>query len=101
MDEKPSRTEDEYFAKQNLEIIRRMREERDAQRQAEAATRAPLACPRCGAALEERRLESVLIDVCPQCSGVWLDSGELEILRHADPRGGRSFLGSLFGPREG
>jgi Zn-finger nucleic acid-binding protein len=38
-------------------------------------------CPRCEiAVLDERERDSVTIDVCPQCRGIWLDRGELERL---------------------
>lgn len=38
-------------------------------------------CPNCKAVdLNEVTKQGVLIDVCPQCRGVWLDRGELEKL---------------------
>jgi Zn-finger nucleic acid-binding protein len=35
-------------------------------------------CPRCNTALQEITKTGVLIDLCPDCKGVWLDHGELE-----------------------
>lgn len=36
-------------------------------------------CPRCDTSvLDERERSGVVVDVCPQCRGVWLDRGELE-----------------------
>ena len=36
-------------------------------------------CPRCErTVLDERERTGVVVDVCPQCRGVWLDRGELE-----------------------
>jgi Zn-finger nucleic acid-binding protein len=38
-------------------------------------------CPRCyDPVLDERDRDGVVIDVCPQCRGIWLDRGELEKL---------------------
>lgn len=38
-------------------------------------------CPRCEThSLKERHRNEVIIDVCAQCRGVWLDHGELEEL---------------------
>jgi uncharacterized protein len=38
-------------------------------------------CPRCAnVILEERERDSLLVDVCAVCRGVWLDRGELEKL---------------------
>lgn len=39
-----------------------------------------LKCPQCQSAFREVLKEGVLIDVCTQCRGVWLDRGELEKL---------------------
>lgn len=39
-----------------------------------------LRCPNCSGAFNEILREGILIDVCQQCKGVWLDRGELEKL---------------------
>ena len=50
-------------------------------------------CPKCDAEMEERRINpNVRVDVCPECSGLWFDHGELKELtggrfsERADPR---------------
>jgi ribosomal protein L37AE/L43A len=97
-DEKPSRNEDEYFAKQNLEIIHEMRVKLDAERKKVEREAHHNKCPRCGADLKERQAEQVKIDECGECGGVWLDPGELEQLRRVNSARGVSggVLGSLF-----
>jgi uncharacterized protein len=50
-------------------------------------------CPRCGSAflLEEMRFtpaEALLIDLCPQCQGIWLDHGEFRKLESIAARQG-------------
>jgi len=85
-DEKPSKNEDEYFAKQNLEIIHEMRVKLDAERRKAERKAHHNKCPRCGADLKERHAEHVRIDECPECGGIWLDKGELDQLA-------RSFTG--------
>lgn len=35
-------------------------------------------CPVCQTPLKETPRYGVLLDICPQCRGVWLDGGELE-----------------------
>jgi len=38
-------------------------------------------CPRCeGPVLDERERSGIVVDVCPDCRGIWLDRGELEKL---------------------
>jgi uncharacterized protein len=41
---------------------------------------AALNCPVCRAHFKEVVRNGVLIDICSQCRGVWLDRGELEKL---------------------
>jgi len=97
IDEKPSRNENEYFARQDAEAIREMRAKLDAERA--RAEQLPIKCPSCGIALVERDTDNVKIDVCQNCNGVWLDSGELEQLRRVNKGRGITggVLGSLFG----
>ena len=39
-----------------------------------------LICPVCQGSFREVIREGILIDICTQCQGVWLDRGELEKL---------------------
>ena len=83
IDEKPSRNEDEYFLRRDVEWLREQRAKLDAERKnRESAASGPagMKCPRCDGTLLTRSFHHVLIDVCPKCNGVWLDSGELEML---------------------
>ena len=83
-DEKPSRNEDEYFARQNAELIREMRAKLDAERKKAEHSVDLGKCPRCGGALAEQHVEDVKIDECKDCGGVWLDRGELDQLRRVN-----------------
>ena len=72
--------------------LRQLRQEREAR---EAAPR--IACPKCGAGLEELTHEGVTIDRCPACGGVYLDKGELErVMAKREPGGFFQRLGALF-----
>jgi uncharacterized protein len=42
-----------------------------------------ISCPVCNAPFQEVVRDQILIDVCTQCRGVWLDRGELEKLLQA------------------
>ena len=97
-DEKPSRNEEEYFAKQNLEIIHEMRAKLDAERKKAERSAHHNKCPRCGGDLEERQSEHVKLDECSDCGGIWLDKGELEQLQRVNRARGVSggVLSSLF-----
>lgn len=42
-------------------------------------------CPKCNAAMELRRIDEVEIDICSNCSGIFLDDGEFESFTGVDP----------------
>ena len=46
----------------------------------------PLKCPKCQLVMREREQGNVIVDICPQCRGVWLDAGELEKLSVRESR---------------
>lgn len=37
-----------------------------------------MVCPRCGGLMDHKHAEGLVVDVCVECHGVWLDPGELE-----------------------
>lgn len=39
-----------------------------------------LKCPRCDKVMEKIKKADVIIDVCRECQGMWLDKGEMERL---------------------
>ena len=96
IDEKPSRNEDEYFTKQDLELIRARRAQLDAERAKKDRSAHYMKCPKCGADLVERELANVKIDVCPECKGTWLDAGELELLQHIRQSSLTDFVRDIF-----
>lgn len=96
MDNKPSRNEDEYFAKLDAELIKEQRAKLDEERAAQARTVNLMKCPKCGADLREESYHHVKIDVCPDCKGVWLDYGELDMVTKIDDNSVSGFLRGLF-----
>ena len=82
--EKPSSTEEEYFAREEIEKKRKL-----ALKQADELAAAEkdrlkelhyMHCPKCGMKLQTVRHGPVEIETCFNCHGIWLDSGELEQL---------------------
>ena len=78
--EKPSRNEDEYFAKRDAELLKTSQE--ITRKDLEEAERKLhyMKCPKDGYDLETTKNHDVQVDVCPHCGGMWLDKGELGIL---------------------
>ena len=84
--------ENEYFRKREQEIIAKMK----AKIEDDDAKRLGLKCPKCDGRLIEADFESIKIDVCDKCTGVWLDAGELtQIVSKEDD--GSGWFGKLFG----
>jgi uncharacterized protein len=82
--EKPSRNEDEYFAREDAELLRKQRERASA-----ASTEAErkshyMKCPKDGHDLASSQHHGVTIETCSHCGGIWLDAGELEAVTKDD-----------------
>ena len=88
--------EEEYFARLDVERVRRVSEERQATLLAEERERDRalhfMKCPKCGTQLEEIAFGDIRVDKCFSCDGLWLDKGELDLIREKD--GG--FMGRLL-----
>jgi hypothetical protein len=96
MVDKPSKREDEYFAR--LEFERKKEDQEKIQNEMKKKERERLKelhymhCPKCGMRLIEIDYQHLKIDRCSHCDGVWLDAGELdEVLKTK----GTEFLGFL------
>ena len=94
-----SKNEEDYIAREELhrkqkEEIARTKQEREAVRKLHY-----MKCPKCGLDLETKLHESVEIDVCKGCAGVWLDAGELEVLAGQESTALKTFF--EFFKREG
>jgi uncharacterized protein len=96
-EETPSRNEDEYFARQDAELIKQMRAKLDQEREAEKRKQSLMKCPKCGGTLAEEDRGNVKVDVCGDCKGMFLDAGELELLQKMSKSGGNLF-NNFFGP---
>lgn len=94
---KPSSTEDEYFARSEAQLKRKLAEERQAKLLVEDRERERqlhfMKCPKCGMQLEEIEFGGVKVDKCFHCEGLWLDKGEVDSLTQKDA----GFLGRLGG----
>lgn len=80
--DKPSKTEDEYFAKEDAEKKKRLAKSISDKHTKEERKHIQefcyLKCPKCGGQLSELLYRGIQIEKCVDCMGVWLDDGELE-----------------------
>jgi uncharacterized protein len=86
--DKPSSAEEEYFARENAERLRKLTA--DQKRAMAAAEREALKnqhymrCPKCGMELKPISFRGIEVDRCFSCDGTWLDEGELEKVAKED-----------------
>jgi hypothetical protein len=80
--------EEQYFAREEFILRRKLAKQRRAEILAEERLRASalhhMKCPKCGMQLEEITFSAVRIDKCFSCEGLWLDKGELDVIREKE-----------------
>jgi hypothetical protein len=99
--EQDKRREDEWFLANEKRLLESARAEREKREKVRAAQEAEserkrlrelhhLRCPKCGHQMNEETLESVKVDRCTYCEGLFFDAGELEqvLLKREDDRRG-------------
>ena len=91
LDDRGRALENDYFRRQELELIEKMK----AKLSAENAQAGELDCPKCDGKLVETNYENIKTDVCGNCTGVWLDAGELAQIINKDTSEG--WFGRVFG----
>ena len=86
--DKPSKAEDEYFARQELERRKKWAQEQSAKMATEEKEKLKqlhwMKCPKCGMDLKEIEFHGVKVDQCSHCGGIFFDAGELDQLSDRD-----------------
>ncbi|MGH7560084.1 MAG: zf-TFIIB domain-containing protein [Gemmatimonadales bacterium] len=96
MSDKPSRNEDEYFAREEAEKIARLRAQEERSRIATERKSHYMKCPKDGSDLKTIEFHAIQVDHCGECGGLWLDRGEVDVLlKHEDPGLFRKVLGDV------
>ena len=97
--DKPSRAEDEYFARQELERRKEWAKEQSAKMAAEEKERLKqlhyMKCPKCGMDMSTIELQGVSVDQCPSCGGIFFDKGEIDEMLKAEKSSG--IVGKVLG----
>ncbi len=103
-----SRREDQWFLeneKRLLEQARVLREKRTAEkREREVADERRrlcelhhMRCPKCGHEMREEELETVRVDRCTFCEGIYFDAGELDHVVLKKEQNSKGFFRKLIG----
>ena len=98
--DKPSKAEDEYFARQELERRKKWAQEQSAKMADEQKEQLKqlhwMKCPKCGMDLKEIELHGVKVDQCANCGGVFLDAGEMQQIEKHEQGGVMGRVFSMF-----
>ena len=92
MEDRAHALENEYFRRKEQELIEKTRSRINS----DDARRTGMKCPKCDGTLHETDFETVKIEVCGNCHGVWLDAGELAQIAHHETEN-KGWLGRFFG----
>ena len=96
--DKPSKAEDEYFARQELERRKKWAQEQAAKMATDEREKLKqlhfMKCPKCGMDLKEIELHGVKVDQCSNCGGIFFDAGELDQMSKKEGVAGKIF--SIF-----
>ena len=82
---------DDYMAQEEAKLLKEMSEKMEKEKKEEEEKRLVeeknklkelhyMHCPKCGMDLQEVEFMEVMVDVCEDCLGIWLDHGELETI---------------------
>ena len=72
--------QEEAYIKQKETSIRQERDKRRAElEQTQQKELHWMKCPKCGGQMVEKDMESIKIDICTSCDGMYFDKGEFEI----------------------
>lgn len=98
--DKPSSTEEEYFAREEIEKKRKLalkQAEEMAVKQREDLKKLHfMKCPKCGMDLQTLKKGQVEIDTCFNCQGVWLDAGELDQIMSQGSENSGKVMGAVL-----
>ena len=91
MQDRGKALENEYFFNKEKELIAKMK----AKLGEESSRSLEIQCPKCDGTLFEADFQGIKVDICDQCSGVWMDPGEITLVlgkRDEEP----GWFGKLF-----
>lgn len=92
MEDRAKALENEYFRRREQELIEKMR----SKIRSENLEAGEMNCPKCDGKLVETQFETIKIDVCNSCTGVWLDAGEFAQIAHHEAEN-QSWFSRYFG----
>ncbi|QSQ19729.1 zf-TFIIB domain-containing protein [Pyxidicoccus parkwayensis] len=99
--DKPSNSEEEYFAREEIEKKRKLAIQQAAETAAKQREELKqlhyMKCPKCGMDLHTLKHGNIEIETCFNCHGVFLDAGELDqIIKLHGHEGSGKWMGAVL-----
>ena len=99
--DKPSSTEEEYFAREEIEKKRKLALQQSqsmaSQQREDLKKLHYMKCPKCGMDLQTLKHGNVDVETCFNCHGVFLDAGELErLMKQAGHENSGKWMGAVL-----
>jgi hypothetical protein len=98
--ERPSKQEEEYFAREEVEKKRRLAlrqaQELEELHKQELKQLHYMKCPNCGMDLHTLKRGLLDVNTCFNCQGIWLNAGGLEELTKKGPREGGAVIKAVL-----
>jgi len=99
--DKPLESVEAYFKQQEIDLIKDMRErhakETEQQDDEELQHRHYMHCPKCGQLMKSTMIETIEVDKCSNCLGIYFDNGELEQLFEIEFEKRKTIIHKIFG----
>lgn len=90
-DKKPSNLEEDYFAREDAEKMRKLAAETKKALAAEERKRLKeqhwMRCPKCGMEMAPMKMRDLHVATCFSCGGVFLDKKEIDVIAHPKQKG--------------
>jgi RNA polymerase-binding transcription factor DksA len=97
---KPSHTEDDYFAREEVEKKRKLAVKVHRDMAADETRRLRDLhhghCPSCGQKMHEVKLRDVPVEVCFACNGIFLEHGNIEAFQRQINEGRRGVVAAIL-----
>lgn len=85
--EKERGDEDRFFSEKDRALLEKIRAQEGEARESGVRELTRGRCPKCGLRLETRKMETIVVEQCRACHGLWLDEGELQAIARQETEG--------------
>ncbi len=79
--------EDQYFSARDRELLAKLKQQQEAEREETLRELARARCPECGERLHPHPIHEEVLRECPTCHGAWLSRTQIEMMTQQRGKG--------------